>query len=53
MVNCNPSRTPIDTESKLGDTGDVVSNLTLYQSLAGSLQYLTFTRPETSYAVQQ
>ncbi|GJS47267.1 ribonuclease H-like domain-containing protein [Tanacetum coccineum] len=24
MVNCNPSRTPVDTESKLGDTGDVV-----------------------------
>ncbi|GJY65645.1 ribonuclease H-like domain-containing protein [Tanacetum coccineum] len=23
MVNCNPSQTPIDTESKLGDTGDV------------------------------
>ncbi|GJR91010.1 ribonuclease H-like domain-containing protein [Tanacetum coccineum] len=53
MVNCNPSRTPIDTESKLGDTGDVVSDLTLYQSLAGSLQYLTFTRPDISYVVQQ
>nr|GEW20901.1 retrovirus-related Pol polyprotein from transposon TNT 1-94 [Tanacetum cinerariifolium] len=24
MVNCNPSRTPIDTESKVGDTSDVV-----------------------------
>ncbi|GJW06896.1 ribonuclease H-like domain-containing protein [Tanacetum coccineum] len=53
MVNCNPSRTPVDTESKLGDTGDVVSDLTLYQSLVGSLQYLTFTRPDISYAVQQ
>ncbi|GJU35887.1 ribonuclease H-like domain-containing protein [Tanacetum coccineum] len=53
MVHCNSSRTPVDTESKLGDTGDVVSNLTLYRSLAGSLQYLTFTRPDISYAVQQ
>ncbi|GJX14535.1 ribonuclease H-like domain-containing protein [Tanacetum coccineum] len=53
MVNCNPSRTPVDIESKLGDTGDVVSDLTLYRSLAGSLQYLTFTRPDISYAVQQ
>ncbi|GJR60557.1 ribonuclease H-like domain-containing protein [Tanacetum coccineum] len=44
MVNCNPSRTPVDTESKLGTIGDVVSNPTMYQSLAGSLQYLTFTR---------
>ncbi|GJY61695.1 ribonuclease H-like domain-containing protein [Tanacetum coccineum] len=53
MVNCNPSRTPIDTESKLGSDGDLVSDPTLYRSLAGSLQYLTFTRPDISYAVQQ
>ncbi|GJZ94671.1 ribonuclease H-like domain-containing protein [Tanacetum coccineum] len=53
MVNCNPSRTPVDTESKLGTIGDVVSNPTMYQSLAGSLQYLTFTRLDISYAVQQ
>ncbi|GKC91930.1 ribonuclease H-like domain-containing protein, partial [Tanacetum coccineum] len=53
MVNCNPSRTPVDTESKLGDDGDPVSHPTLYRSLAGSLQYLTFTRPNISYAVQQ
>ncbi|GKB82875.1 ribonuclease H-like domain-containing protein [Tanacetum coccineum] len=53
MVNCNPSRTPVDTESKLGTTGDVVSDPTLYRSLAGSPQYLTFTRPDISYAVQQ
>ncbi|GJS48302.1 ribonuclease H-like domain-containing protein [Tanacetum coccineum] len=53
MVNCNPSWTPIDTESKLGSDGDPVSDPTLYQSLATSLQYLTFTRPDISYAVQQ
>ncbi|GJW15823.1 ribonuclease H-like domain-containing protein [Tanacetum coccineum] len=53
MANCNPSRTPIDTESKLGSDGDPVSNPSLYRSLAGSLQYLTFTRPDISYAVQQ
>ncbi|GJT76139.1 ribonuclease H-like domain-containing protein [Tanacetum coccineum] len=53
MVNCNLSRTPIDTESKLGSDGDPVSDPTLYRSLAGSLQYLTFTRPDISYAVQQ
>ncbi|GJY25695.1 ribonuclease H-like domain-containing protein [Tanacetum coccineum] len=46
-------RTPIDTESKLGSDGELVSDPTLYQSLAGSLQYLTFTRPDISYAVQQ
>ncbi|GKD86994.1 ribonuclease H-like domain-containing protein, partial [Tanacetum coccineum] len=53
MDHCNPSRTPIDTESKLRSDGDPVSDPTLYRSLAGSLQYLTFTRPDISYAVQQ
>ncbi|GKB84574.1 ribonuclease H-like domain-containing protein [Tanacetum coccineum] len=53
MVKCNSSRTPVDTESKLGDDGDRISDPTLYRSLAGSLQYLTFTCPDISYAVQQ
>ncbi|GJT40963.1 ribonuclease H-like domain-containing protein [Tanacetum coccineum] len=33
MVSCNPSLTPVDTESKLGVDGDPVSNPTLYRSL--------------------
>ncbi|GJV72177.1 ribonuclease H-like domain-containing protein [Tanacetum coccineum] len=53
MQKCNPCRTPVDTESKLGADGDLVSDPTLYRSLAGALQYLTFTRPDISYAVQQ
>ncbi|GJY50237.1 ribonuclease H-like domain-containing protein [Tanacetum coccineum] len=52
MLNCNPCRTPIDTEKKLGPEGSPVTDPTLYRSLAGSLQYLTFTRPNLSYAVQ-
>ncbi|GJT20895.1 ribonuclease H-like domain-containing protein [Tanacetum coccineum] len=51
--SCNPCRTPVDTESKLGSDSDPVSDPTLYRSLAGALQYLTFTRPDLSYAVQQ
>nr|GEZ33423.1 ribonuclease H-like domain-containing protein [Tanacetum cinerariifolium]GEZ33430.1 ribonuclease H-like domain-containing protein [Tanacetum cinerariifolium] len=51
--NCNPSRTPIDTESKLGSVGEPIFYPTLYQSLTSSLQYLTFTRLDISYAVQQ
>ncbi|GJY61884.1 ribonuclease H-like domain-containing protein [Tanacetum coccineum] len=53
MVSCNPSRTPDDTESKLGADGDPVYDLMLYRSLAGALRYLTFTSPDISYAVQQ
>nr|GEZ47852.1 ribonuclease H-like domain-containing protein [Tanacetum cinerariifolium] len=39
MDNCNPSRTPIDTESKLGSDGDQVSDPTLYRSLADLVAY--------------
>ncbi|GJT22998.1 ribonuclease H-like domain-containing protein [Tanacetum coccineum] len=51
MVNCNPSRTHVDTESKLGDDDDPETDPTLYRSLAGSLQFLTFTRLDISYAI--
>nr|GFA14698.1 ribonuclease H-like domain-containing protein [Tanacetum cinerariifolium] len=53
MVNCNPLRTPVHTDSKLGPEGVAVQDPTLYRSLAGGLQYLTFTRPDLSYAIQQ
>ncbi|GJT58682.1 ribonuclease H-like domain-containing protein [Tanacetum coccineum] len=53
MVHCNPCRTPIDIESKLGTDGDLVSNLTVYRSFECALQYLTFTRLDISYAIQQ
>ncbi|GJY14763.1 ribonuclease H-like domain-containing protein, partial [Tanacetum coccineum] len=53
MLTCNPCRTPVDTDSKLAAAGDPVSDPTLYRRLAGALQYLTFTRPDISYVVQQ
>ncbi|GJX45110.1 ribonuclease H-like domain-containing protein [Tanacetum coccineum] len=51
MVTCNPSRTPVDTESKLGPEGAPVQDPTLYRSLAGGLQYLTFTRPDFRFVL--
>ncbi|KAL9811798.1 putative RNA-directed DNA polymerase [Arabidopsis thaliana] len=54
MQNCKPSLTPVDLASKLEESvGPKIQNPTLYRSLAGALQYLTITRPDISYAVQQ
>ncbi|KAJ0925237.1 putative RNA-directed DNA polymerase [Helianthus annuus] len=54
MSSCKPCSTPVDLSSKLRDTdGALFSDPALYRSLAGALQYLTFTRPDLSYAVQQ
>lgn len=49
-----PIATPVDVKSKLSATdGERLKNPTEYRSLAGALQYLTFTRPDISYAVHQ
>ncbi|GKE47323.1 ribonuclease H-like domain-containing protein [Tanacetum coccineum] len=53
MLNCQSCRTPVDIESKLDADGPPVSNPTLYRSITDALQYLTFMRPDLSYAVQQ
>ncbi|KAJ0508396.1 putative RNA-directed DNA polymerase [Helianthus annuus] len=54
MSSCKPCATPVDLSSKLSaNDGPLFSDPTLYRSLAGALQYLTFTRPDLSYAVQQ
>ena len=54
MTDCKPCSTPVDTQAKLSaDLGAPVDDSTAYRSLAGALQYLTFTRPDLTYAVQQ
>lgn len=52
MFDCKPCNTPVDTCAKLSaDNGPAVADATDFRSLAGALQYLTFTRPDISYAV--
>ena len=54
MTSCKPTTTPVDTKSKLStSSGSPYKDPTHYRRLAGALQYLTFTRPNISYAVQQ
>ncbi|KAG8053941.1 hypothetical protein GUJ93_ZPchr0001g29905 [Zizania palustris] len=54
MAECHPTATPIDTKAKLSSSaGEFLQDATMYRSLAGALQYLTLTRPDIQYAVQQ
>jgi hypothetical protein len=54
MTDCHPTVTLIDTQSKLSNTdGALLDDATDYMSLAGALQYLTLTRLDISYVVQQ
>ncbi|PNX68149.1 copia protein, partial [Trifolium pratense] len=54
MTSCKPVSTPVDTNVKLSaSSGSTYEDPTHYRSLAGALQYLTFTRPDISYDVQQ
>jgi hypothetical protein len=53
MTDCKSCTTPVDLNPKLSADGDPVADPTDFRSLTGALQYLTFTRPDISYAVQQ
>ena len=53
MGDCEPCSTPVDTNPKLAADGPPVQDALDFRSLAGALQYLTFTRPNIAYSVQQ
>ncbi|GJT28469.1 ribonuclease H-like domain-containing protein [Tanacetum coccineum] len=53
MANCNPTRMPVDTESKLGFDGDPISDHTLYRNLAGALKrVLRYVRSTLDFRLQ-
>jgi hypothetical protein len=53
MADCKPCMTLVDLQAKLApDFGPPVQDSSQFQSIAGALQYLTFTRPDIAYVVQ-
>ncbi|GJR00797.1 ribonuclease H-like domain-containing protein [Tanacetum coccineum] len=50
MQHCNLCKTPVDTESKLGSDGNLLSDPTLYCSLAGAL-YAYYAISTSGYCV--
>jgi hypothetical protein len=54
MANCKPCTTLINLQAKLaGDLGPPIEDASQFRSIPGALQYLTFTRSNIAYVVQQ
>ncbi|XP_019057758.1 PREDICTED: uncharacterized protein LOC109116562 [Tarenaya hassleriana] len=54
MLACKPRASPMDTKEKIqSDSGEPLSNPTLYRKLVGKLIYLSVTRPDISFTVQR
>ncbi|KAM1157994.1 hypothetical protein ACFX1X_028850 [Malus domestica] len=52
MEGCKPCATPLGT-AKLDHIGTLLPDPKAYRSIVGALQYLTWTRPDLSFAVNQ
>ena len=54
MLNCKPAPTRVGTNPKVSAIkGSPASDAPFYRSIVGALQYLTLTRPDIQYTVQQ
>ncbi|KAM1595278.1 hypothetical protein ACFX10_001586 [Malus domestica] len=52
MDSCKPATTPCKPHHQmLHSEGQLLTDLTSYMSIVGSLQYLTFTRPDIAFAI--
>ncbi|KAJ9556278.1 hypothetical protein OSB04_010892 [Centaurea solstitialis] len=50
-LECKPASTPIDPNAKFAHEGKELDDGMMYRQLVDSLIYLTFSRPDISYAV--
>jgi len=54
MLGCKPCLTPCSpTVHVNSQTSPFLSDPTTYRKMVGALQYLTFTKPDLSYSIQQ
>ncbi|GJT08980.1 retrovirus-related pol polyprotein from transposon RE1 [Tanacetum coccineum] len=53
LLDVKPATMPLSTSAYFMSQGTSFHDPTLYRSLVGALQYLTITRPDLSYAVNQ
>jgi hypothetical protein len=54
MADYKPCTTLVNLQAKLAaDSGPPIQDASQFQSIAGALQYLTFTHPDITYFVQQ
>ncbi|KAH9673199.1 hypothetical protein KPL70_018014 [Citrus sinensis] len=53
MENCTPISTPMAVKEVISPTNREPVNPTEYRTLVGSLQYLTFSRPDITHAVNR
>ncbi|KAI3694073.1 hypothetical protein L1987_77032 [Smallanthus sonchifolius] len=53
LLDSKPVATPLTSKDIFTSEGQPFHDPTLYRSLVGALQYLTITRPDLSYAVNQ
>lgn len=54
MVSCKPDPTPLSSSIRLSLLdGKALDDPTLYRSMVGGLQYLTLSRPDIAFAVNQ
>lgn len=53
LLDSKPVSTPLATFDSLVSTGSPFLDPTTYRSLVGALQYITITRPDLSFVVNQ